>query len=391
MRHALLAEALHQCLRHHDVAKPHDGREHLGEGAGVDDARPLIEAHQRRQRLADIAVLAVVVVLDHDGIRIRRPVEQFEAAGERHGHAGRVLPCRGHEGGARILRTFDAARHDEAFRINRHRSGRDAPQREDAPRRRVARFLEPDLVAWLQDRASDEIEGIEAARRHDHLLGRAVDAAPLIKVPRNRLAQREPAERIIVLQQRHRRIAPEAAEQPAPFVMREILPVDQAGPEGSRRFASGRAAGGFPRPLLGGRGEERLGQFSRHTRAGAGPGFEIALAQQLLIGLHHRGAGDVQLLRKCARRRQLGLRLQPPAQDQRAQLARDLRLNRLAVIAVDADLAGRGAEKWSTHLTRTWSFPADHIAGIEETQWSVCHECPQRTDPRQADEQTRQV
>ena len=53
-------------------AQAQRGRERLARGAEVGDA-PRAEALQRAQRLAVVAVLAVVVVLDHEGVVRGRP------------------------------------------------------------------------------------------------------------------------------------------------------------------------------------------------------------------------------------------------------------------------------------------------------------------------------
>ena len=344
MRKPLGAEALDQGFRRDDVAKPHDRRKHLGESAGVDDARPLIEAHQGRQRAAHIAVFAVVIVLDDDGIGSGCPIQQFKPPPQRHGHAGRILPGRRHEGGAGVFGFLQATGDDEALVIDRHGYHAHAAQGEDAARGGVSRLLEPHFVAGFQDGAADEIEGIEAACGDDHLILVTAQAPPFEQMPGDRLAERHPAEAVIVFEQRHRRIAPEAAQEPAPIVMRKIFPVDEAGTERPRRFAlQARARGQRLRRLYRRGCQQLLGQFRRDAGAGTGPCFEIALAQQLLIGFDHGGAGDAQFFRQRPGRWQFGLRLQAAAQHQRAHLPGDLRLDRLAVIAVDADLAGGGS------------------------------------------------
>ncbi len=59
--------------------------------ADVDYAIVVIEALERGRRLAYIAELAFVVVLDDDEVRVYRAAEQLVAAFQGHGHGGRRL------------------------------------------------------------------------------------------------------------------------------------------------------------------------------------------------------------------------------------------------------------------------------------------------------------
>src|SRR5262249_24518528 len=85
----------HECRyelgRQDQVAKPERGKEELGKRAHVDDASGAIEALDRRDRVTLESVLAVVVVLDHEGAAALGPVEQRQATLEGQERAGRKL------------------------------------------------------------------------------------------------------------------------------------------------------------------------------------------------------------------------------------------------------------------------------------------------------------
>ena len=105
-----------------DVADAQRREEHLAEGADVDDARVAVEPLQRRDRLALVAVLAVVVVLDAS--RRRCACAQSRSCSRRdgaHRHAERVLVRRRDVARpARDGTAGDAGRHVQPLVVDRH-------------------------------------------------------------------------------------------------------------------------------------------------------------------------------------------------------------------------------------------------------------------------------
>ena len=99
----LAADRLEQRRRDDEPAEPQRGRERLARRAGVGDAVGL-EALERADRRAVVAVLGVVVVLDRERVAVAQPGEQRGAAlaGE-HG-AGRVLVGGGEDDGVLVAR-----------------------------------------------------------------------------------------------------------------------------------------------------------------------------------------------------------------------------------------------------------------------------------------------
>ena len=76
-----LLEPLDLRFRHDQIGKPNAREKHLAERAGIEHTPITIQALQRRQRAADIPVLAVIVVLDDPGVVLRCPVQQRQAPG----------------------------------------------------------------------------------------------------------------------------------------------------------------------------------------------------------------------------------------------------------------------------------------------------------------------
>ncbi len=74
-----------------DVPAPQPGVEHLGEAADVQHHAAGVEGGQGRHRVAAVAELAVVVVLDDRRAELVRDLEQPQATCERHHRPHRVL------------------------------------------------------------------------------------------------------------------------------------------------------------------------------------------------------------------------------------------------------------------------------------------------------------
>ena len=147
------AERIGQFVRHDQVAQPQAGKQHLAEAAGVQHALRPIEALQRRQRMAGVAELAVVIVFQHPGAGLCRPGQQRQSALQRQGDAERALVGRRHHGQAGAW-GGDLARGDaQALAVHPHRH---------QPR-----------AGGFQALAGEEIAGVfhpnRIARPHQHL------------------------------------------------------------------------------------------------------------------------------------------------------------------------------------------------------------------------------
>src|SRR4029453_17937583 len=90
-RCACSGKRLNQHLWQNEIAHSERWKERLAESPDVHDAAISVETLQRRQRSREIAVLAVVIVLDDPGSGASRQVEQLEPARQTHGDAERTL------------------------------------------------------------------------------------------------------------------------------------------------------------------------------------------------------------------------------------------------------------------------------------------------------------
>ncbi|MNF99770.1 hypothetical protein D3C84_826850 [compost metagenome] len=73
-------EAFDLRWRHHQVRKADPRKQHLAERAGVEHPSITVQAFQRGQGTADVAVFAVVIVLDNPGLLPAGPLKQFQSA-----------------------------------------------------------------------------------------------------------------------------------------------------------------------------------------------------------------------------------------------------------------------------------------------------------------------
>jgi len=231
----------------------------------------------------------------------------------------------------------------------------------------IARVLDHHARAAGEAAGRDEGRGVGHARGDDDAAGIAVDAAPLAEVPRDRRAQRRPAEGVGLAQHPRAMRAPAALQQARPGLVREERRVERADREGPpgrgwrrrdrrRRRAAGRR-----------RGPRGLGQPRRDEEARARATLDIALRDELLGGEHRCRARDAELRGERARRRQARARRHAPREHEGAQLRRELRVQRRRRAAVDAERE-RGAlgparpPGWSGHVFPNWIFPPYQIA-----------------------------
>ena len=147
---ARFAHTCQQRRRHHQKTDTETGEHRLGEGAEIGDPGMPVDPGERGQGRAGIAELAVVIVLDHPGPGVPRPAEQGDPPFHGHRHTGRELV------GWRDIGELRSRRAAPPLLDHRARRRRPAPRQlrahglEQPPCRGIARILDPDAVARLQ-------------------------------------------------------------------------------------------------------------------------------------------------------------------------------------------------------------------------------------------------
>ena len=299
--------------------------------------------------MAVVAVLGVVVVLDHQRAGVARPGGQRGPPRRlEHDAGGRLVGGRDEHGvGAR---RDDGADVDAAL-VDRDRHDLDPAVADQLARARVARVLDrdPPRAAGAQHAADERHRLGDAAADHDPL-GRRLHAADAAQVGGQRGAQpRVPAgRRVAEVGVGH--LAQRAPLGRGPGRAREERQVRGSGPQvvaRRRRRRLGRAGGGDRRP----RG---------HARRGAAVDREIALGRELPVRLHHHPARDAELGRQRAARGQPVARRQPPGAHAVAQLRLELRVQR-----------PRAAPHGDEQLARTGPVHLPHSGPVQRTRCNL--------------------
>lgn len=247
---------------------------------------------------------------------------------------------------------LDARIDVETVVIHRHRHERRAGRAEHGARAEEAGVFHPDFVAAVEQHRSRERERMLRAVRQDQLLGRASNAARRPEIGGRRLAERRVAGRIAVRQQLARGLLPAPRHQPSPRRIRERVERGRARAE-RPRFApivghsDRHQPARFPfrrlRALLRLRmrhdaaAQEIIGQLARHISPVPDMSLQISLGAQLGERVERRVPRDVELRGEIARRRQARAGRQSPGEDGVAQLHIELRSQRGAGRAVQAD------------------------------------------------------
>ena len=321
------------------------GDHSLGEPLG--DHQPA-QAQTRRQRLADrprvgdqlgrealhgadgravVAVLGVVVVLQHDRAAAGGPLDQRRAPLRRQHHAERELVGRRGEGRVRRERLEHV--HAQAVPVHRHGHDLQPVRRELLAARRAGRVLDADPAAALGDQgAGQERHALSHPGGHDHPFRVAGHAAYAAEVAGEGQAQLGRAARIAVVEPGVGRVAQPASQRGEPGRAREQRHVRPAGAEVEAR---GPVGGGRRRGAEGGGGgvgDERGGALPRH---------EVALRAELGVGVHDHAARDAELARQRARARERDAGGQPARAHRVAQLLLELGAQRGRAAAIQAD------------------------------------------------------
>ena len=111
-------EVIDKIRRYHDVAESQRREQNFAERSDVDHAGVRVEALQRGDGLAFVAVLAVVIVFDDPRAGALSPFDQLQTARSAHGDAERKLVRRGHERGAGLRKRAYAGSNVEAFTVH---------------------------------------------------------------------------------------------------------------------------------------------------------------------------------------------------------------------------------------------------------------------------------
>ena len=287
--------------RQDEPAEPEPGREGLAGGPGVGD--PVgIEALHRADRGAVVAVLGVVVVLEHQRAGSLRPGEHRGARLRGEHAAGRPLVRRGEDQdvGVEVGQRVDA----HAVVADRHADHVQARARcaigrasSEADGSSTATVLAP-AGGQHSDQQRDRLR---VAVGDDDRLGIGVGAAHTVEVGGERRAQLHRAVAVEVAETLVGGLGEDAAHGAQPGGPREGRDVAAAVAEvdhGARPARRGR-----PPRLRCGRRRYR-GRRGRHLRVAAAAAGQVALGHELRVRLDDDSARDAQLGRQRAGRRQ---------------------------------------------------------------------------------------
>ena len=166
--------------------------------------------------MADVAELAIVVVFQHPGARVRRPAQERQPARQRQRHAKRALMGWRHDGQPGIRCGSYPGVDLQALAIHWHGRYLDACCPERLAGQRVARILHPDDITWVQQRLRHQRQGALKSGGDHHLFGRAGDPTRNAQVCSDSLAQGTIPGRMGVDQLRRAQAACRPGAEPGP-------------------------------------------------------------------------------------------------------------------------------------------------------------------------------
>ncbi len=340
-----------QVSGHHHPAEPQPRRERLAGRAAVDDMLGRQALHGAHRRPV-VAVLSVVVVLDHDRAAASRPADRLGPGRRRQHPAGRPLVRRREDQRVGVDQV-------EGLDLNAVRAHRDADHVQTRGRcehpgvvvgRRVLQGYPPGAAP--REHLDQQRDALPIAVADDHVAGVGQRAAHPVEVVAQGLPQfRHPApvevdEPVVGCGGEH---GAHRAQPGGPRKLRHVgAPVSEVDPEAGitgvrlrRRRPS--ACVGFG-----------SGRRHRHGDLGVTPrsAGEVALGHELLVGLHDHPARNPEPGREGAGGRQRRARTQPAGPDARADGRLDLPVQWHPGVAVqfDEQVLGRaGAGPQSPH------------------------------------------
>jgi hypothetical protein len=171
-------------------------QERLAEGPDMNHDACAIETLQRRHGPSFVAILAIVVVLEHDRASRTCPREERETTLDGHRDSERRLMTGRHVDEPGRGRATNAGSHVDAVLIDGHRDDPRLERVEDGARARVAGVFHPHLVSAFDREPRDEIDDLLHARNDHDLVAAAHDAARHAEVLREHFTQRSVAARV---------------------------------------------------------------------------------------------------------------------------------------------------------------------------------------------------
>ena len=245
-------------------------RQRLRRRPDVDDAAG-VQPLDRPDRVAVVAELGVVVVLDDEPIRSVGPRDEVRATLRRHHRTRRELVGRGHDDGGRAERV-ERVRPD-TLAIDRHADHAQPDRLRGGPAGRLGRSLERDLRrATGQEHPRDEVETLGEALGDDHPLGLDADAANPAEVATERSAKLDAAAVIAVVERLVGGLAQRSLRGADPGPAREQLHVRRRGDEVDGPGRAGRLIG-----------DRWGGTHARDERRLARLRLEIPLSRELVV------------------------------------------------------------------------------------------------------------
>ncbi len=265
---------------------------------GVDDVLR-VEALERARGLAVVAELAVVVVLDHDGLPLARPAHERRPPLGGEGRAERELVRGGEE------RDIRGARRHGAVLVDRHRHDLAAGRERDRAVEIQARVLHRQRAT--RQRRQQQREALVEARADDDPVRVGDHAARAAEVGGERRPQLRAPAQVAVAEHAVGRGREALPQRTQPRLTRERADVRRP-----RLEVQARHDARFDRP-----GGRLGGAAEGHTGRRAGTRRQVALDGQLRVGLRDRPAREPEVGRERARGREAVAGEQPPVADRR--------------------------------------------------------------------------
>jgi hypothetical protein len=260
------------------------GSHRLAGGSGVEDAvvgQPLQGVHG----LTVVAELAVVVVLDDEGPAALGPRQQLRAARRAQRDAERVLVGGGHRDGGLASETVD----HQPLLVHRDVAHGEPHLLRQGGVAGLTGVLKGEGRRPLQaERLADEPEGMGVPGADEHAVGPGHHAPGTAEVVRQRLPEIVVSGRVAVAEREVGRGLHHLPGGGEPLAARERRQVRHPGAQIRRRRRGG---GGRRRCGCGGRRGGPVG----HPDPRAGPGRQVPLGDQLVIGLGDGAARDAQV------------------------------------------------------------------------------------------------
>ena len=158
---------------HHHVAQAQRRHDGFTEGAHKNHPVVPIETFQRRQHLAGVVKLAVVIVFDNPRLVLAGPVEQLLLARQGERYRQRALMRRGDDGKTCVAMVAEQVVRIDAAAIDRHGVQARHDPLEQLLAHKIARIFKHHLVAAAGKGVEDQPQAAAVAAGDQHLFGGA--------------------------------------------------------------------------------------------------------------------------------------------------------------------------------------------------------------------------